>query len=167
MHRRDVLKGFAASGALAAFGRGSRAAPAGWRRFEITYRIELATEQKPALLWVPVPQDALDYQRVVDLTWQSPVAASVLWEQDRAPRSLRLPGATRRRRGGSRSPRGSRRGTAPASRRMARTEELAEYLRPTASSPTDGIVLAKAREIVGDRTAAARQGAGDLRLDHR
>jgi transglutaminase-like putative cysteine protease len=31
--------------------------------------------------------------------------------------------------------------------------ELAEYLRPTASSPTDGIVLTRAREIVGDRTA--------------
>jgi transglutaminase-like putative cysteine protease len=31
-------------------------------------------------------------------------------------------------------------------------EELAEYLKPTASSPNDGIVLAKAREIVGART---------------
>jgi transglutaminase-like putative cysteine protease len=31
--------------------------------------------------------------------------------------------------------------------------ELAEYLRPTPSSPTDGIVLAKSREIVGSRTA--------------
>jgi transglutaminase-like putative cysteine protease len=30
---------------------------------------------------------------------------------------------------------------------------LAEYLRPTASSPNDGIVLAKAREIVGARAA--------------
>src|SRR4029077_16824372 len=27
-----------------------------------------------------------------------------------------------------------------------------EYLRPTASSPSDGIVLAKSREIIGDRT---------------
>jgi hypothetical protein len=33
-------------------------------------------------------------------------------------------------------------------------KELAEYLRPTPSSPTDGIVLAKSREIVGSRTAA-------------
>jgi transglutaminase-like putative cysteine protease len=30
---------------------------------------------------------------------------------------------------------------------------LAEYLKPTASSPNDGVVLAKAREIVGARTA--------------
>src|SRR3954449_12066052 len=34
----------------------------------------------------------------------------------------------------------------------ASQEELAEYLRPTASSPTDGIVLEKAREIIGGRT---------------
>jgi transglutaminase-like putative cysteine protease len=32
-------------------------------------------------------------------------------------------------------------------------EELTEYLKPTASSPNDGIVLAKAREIVGVCTA--------------
>jgi transglutaminase-like putative cysteine protease len=36
----------------------------------------------------------------------------------------------------------------------ASPSELAEYLRATPSSPTGGIVLAKAREIVGSRTAA-------------
>src|SRR5262249_36929993 len=36
----------------------------------------------------------------------------------------------------------------------ASPKELAEYLRPTPSSPTDGIVLAKSREIVGSRTVA-------------
>ena len=37
-------------------------------------------------LWVPVPQDALDYQRVLDLSWRSPAAAQVLWEAaSRAP----------------------------------------------------------------------------------
>jgi hypothetical protein len=45
MYRRDLLKGFAASGALAAFAPAARAAPEGWRRFEITYRIELAAGQ--------------------------------------------------------------------------------------------------------------------------
>jgi transglutaminase-like putative cysteine protease len=35
----------------------------------------------------------------------------------------------------------------------ASQEELAEYLKPTASSPNTGVVLAKAREIVGARTA--------------
>ena len=38
-------------------------------------------DAKPAVrLWVPVPQHALDYQRVIDLTWKSPVAASVSWQ---------------------------------------------------------------------------------------
>ena len=35
----------------------------------------------------------------------------------------------------------------------ASPEDLAEYLKPTASSPNDGVVLARAREIVGARTA--------------
>jgi transglutaminase-like putative cysteine protease len=35
----------------------------------------------------------------------------------------------------------------------ATREELSEYLRPSPSSPTDGIVLKKAQEIVGPRTA--------------
>jgi len=35
----------------------------------------------------------------------------------------------------------------------ASQDELAEYLRPTRNSPNDGIVLAKAHDIVGSRTA--------------
>src|SRR5262249_27493536 len=152
MQRRDVLKGFAAPGALAAFAPTVRAAPSGWRRFEVTYRVELAAGKEPARLWVPVPQDALDYQRVIDLTWQSPVAASVLWEEaSRAPivaASWRDPATPRRLQIGARIATRDRTGFSPEDSR----EELAEYLRPTASSPTDGIVLAKAREIIGDRT---------------
>src|SRR5262245_43809843 len=87
MFRRDFLKTMAAAGTLAVFGRGSLAAPpAGWRKFEITYRLTLQSQKVPARVWVPVPQDALDYQRVTELTWRSPVAASVWWEPaSRAP----------------------------------------------------------------------------------
>src|SRR4051794_16478654 len=152
MHRRDVLKGFVATGALAALAPAARAAPVGWRHFEITYTIDLATGQKLALLWVPVPQDALDYQRVVDLTWQSPVAPSVLWEEaSRAPivaAAWRNQATPRRIEIAARIVTRDRAGFSPESS----PEELAEYLRPTASSPTDGIVLAKAREIIGDCT---------------
>jgi hypothetical protein len=36
--------------------------------------------------FVGLPQDALDYQRVIDLSWRSPVATHVLWEAtSRAP----------------------------------------------------------------------------------
>jgi transglutaminase-like putative cysteine protease len=152
MHRRDLLKGLAAAAAAAAVMPAAQAAAQGWRQFEITYRIALATGQKPARLWVPVPQDALDYQRIVDLAWNSSVPASLVWEEaSRAPivmaswseaatpRQIDITArvATRDRAGFS--PGGS-------------PEEIAACLRPTASSPTDGIVLAKARAIVGNRT---------------
>src|SRR6266478_4340240 len=60
----------------------------GWRRFELTYRINIkdSASDTDVRLRVPVPQDALDYQRVLDLSWRSPVATHVLWEStSRAP----------------------------------------------------------------------------------
>ncbi|HEX3864254.1 MAG TPA: transglutaminase family protein [Stellaceae bacterium] len=158
MQRRNFFKSVAAAGAVAGVMPGwlrqAHAAAAGWRQFEITYRIALKDGKVPARLWVPVPQDALDYQRVVNLSWRSPVAAFVLWEkasrapivsaawlEPSAPRDIEVTArvATRDRSG--------------FCLEDAAPDELAEYLRPTASSPTDGIVLAKAREIVGARTA--------------
>src|SRR4051812_6648902 len=86
MHRRDFIRSMAAAGAVAAVGRRSYAVPQGWRQFEVTYRITLTDASGPARLWVPAPQDALDYQRVVDLGWRSPVSTRVLWEEtSRAP----------------------------------------------------------------------------------
>jgi transglutaminase-like putative cysteine protease len=152
MHRRDFLKAAAAGGALAALHRPAHAAPAGWREFEITYRVKLDTQHTPARLWLPVPQDALDYQRVVNLAWRSRTATALQWE------------------GASRAPVVAATWTEPGIPReidvtaRVRTrnrsgfyldvsqDELAEYLRPTASSPTDGVVLKKATDIVGSRT---------------
>lgn len=153
MLRREFTTTMAAAGGFAAFGRRAEAAvPAGWRQFDLTYTVRLQDPKIPARLWLPVPQDALDYQRAVDLTWQSPAPASLLWATaarapivsaawpDQAvPREIVVTAraATRDRAGFS--PEGS-------------PEELAEYLRPTASSPTDGIVLRTAQKIVGART---------------
>ena len=118
----------------------------------------------PAQLWVPVPQDALDYQRVVDLGWRSSAPVYVLWEgTSRAPivsvewlelttpRDVKITARVMTR---------DRSGFYPDASR----EELAKYLRPTPSSPTDGIVLNKAQEIEGRAYRTPRQGAGDLRL---
>jgi transglutaminase-like putative cysteine protease len=152
MQRRDFIKSMAAAGAIAAVGRRAHAAPKGWREFEITFRISIKDPAAPVRLWVPVPQDALDYQQVVDIGWRSPVTAHVLWEgTSRAPIvSTAWPDLT------------TAREVEITARVMTRDrsgfysdasrEELAEYLRPTPSSPTDGIVLAKAREIVAART---------------
>ena len=43
MDRRDLLKAIAAGGALATVGCSAYASPSGWREFEITYRVKLAT----------------------------------------------------------------------------------------------------------------------------
>lgn len=153
MHRRDFIKGMAVAGGVAALGRPAAALPAGWREFELTYHVAVKDPKTPARLWLPVPQDALDYQRAVDLTWQSPVSAFVLWEAaSRAPivsAAWMEPKTTREISVTARVQTRDRAGYSPG----AGAEELAEYLKPTKSSPTDGIVLAKAREIVGNRTA--------------
>src|SRR5215472_15959877 len=86
MRRRDFIKSVMAAGAITTAGGRAQAATSGWREFELTYRVSLKDAVPPARLWVPVPQDALDYQRVVDLGWRSAVPASVLWDKaSRAP----------------------------------------------------------------------------------
>jgi transglutaminase-like putative cysteine protease len=159
MQRRAFIKTTMAVGALAALGhRGIRparaATPQGWREFTVTYRFSLNDAKPPVRLWVPVPQHALDYQRVIDLTWKSPVAASVLWDEaSRAPvvsAAWNEPAAAREIEITARVATRDRSGFSLAE---SSPGELAEYLRPTRNSPTDGIVLAKAKEIVGARTA--------------
>src|SRR5262245_21162484 len=86
MLRRDFLQALAATGTFYALGRSALAASAGWRQFEITYRVSLQSRKIPVRAWIPVPQDALDYQKVLELSWRSPAAASLLWEPaSRAP----------------------------------------------------------------------------------
>ena len=76
MQRRDFIKSVAAAGIIGTVGQRAHTAEAGWRQFEITYRINIKDSDAgtDVRLWVPVPQDALDYQRVLDLCWRSPVA---------------------------------------------------------------------------------------------
>src|SRR5437879_2134967 len=153
MHRRDLLKAVAAGGVLATLGSPAYAVPAGWREFEITYRIKLDTRHTPVRVLLPVPQDALDYQRVIDLSWRSPATVSLQWEgKSRAPVVAATwldPSIAREIEITARVATRDRSGYYPD----ASHDELAEYLRPTANSPKDGIVRAKASEIVGARTA--------------
>jgi transglutaminase-like putative cysteine protease len=153
MQRRDFIKSAAVAGTIAAIGRRAHAAAKGWREFEITTRVDLKDSATAVRLWLPVPQDALDYQRLIDLSWRSPVATHVLWEAtSRAPivaAAWMEPGIAREIEVIARVATRDRSGFYPD----ASQEELAEYLKPTASSPNDGVVLARAREIVGARTA--------------
>ena len=151
MHRRNFLKAVAGSGVLATLGPLAYAVPYGWREFEITYRVKLDTQHTPARLWLPVPQDAPDYQRVIDLSWRSPTAVSLQWEgESRAPVVAATwldPSIAREIEVTARVQTRDRSGFYLD----ASHDELAMYLRPTPSSPADGIVLRKATEIVGSR----------------
>jgi transglutaminase-like putative cysteine protease len=152
MHRRDLLRAAAAGGVLATLGSPAYAVPAGWREFEIAYRVKLDTRHTPARVWLPVPQDALDYQRVIDLSWRSPATVSLQWEgESRAPVVAATwldPNAAREIEITARVQTRDRSGFYPD----ASHDELATYLRPTPSSPGDGVVLKRATEIVGSRT---------------
>jgi transglutaminase-like putative cysteine protease len=153
MRRRDFIKSVMAAGVIITAGRRGQGATRGWREFEITYRISLKDATGPARLWVPVPQDALDYQRVVDLGWRSAVPASVLWDEaSRAPIvSVAWLGAPEKYEAEitARVVTRDRSGFYPD----VTHEELVEYLRPSSSLPADGLVLQRAQEIVGGRTA--------------
>src|SRR5690349_4699966 len=132
MQRRGFFKGATALtvGAAAGWPVAGEAA-AGWRQFEVTYRVGLVEAVKPARLWLPLPQDALDYQRVLDVSWQASVPARVhfdqtyrapifeaAWSEASQPReaTVTVTVATRDRSGAY---------------RWATPEELAHYLQPT------------------------------------
>src|ERR1700730_10426512 len=153
MQRRDFIKGMAAAGTIGTIGRRAHGVVKVWRDFEINYDISVKDSAAAVRLWVPVPQDALDYQRVSHLGWRSSVATHVLWETtSRAPivsAAWTEPSIAREIEVVARVATRDRSGFYPD----ASQEELAEYLKPTASSPNDGVVLARAREIVGARTA--------------
>src|ERR1700730_334898 len=88
-----------------------------------------------------------------DLSGRAPVATHVLWEGiPRAPivsAAWMEPSTAREIEVTARVVTRDRSGFCPD----VSQEELAEYIKPTASSPKTGVVLAKAREIVGARTA--------------
>jgi transglutaminase-like putative cysteine protease len=125
-------------------------ASAGWRRFEVISEVALA--DAPATLWLPLIQSARSYQRALSLTWHGNADEAELIDDEvyGAP-ILRLSWT---------EPAGSRqvsvvqtvqtrdRGTRPD---PASPTELALFLEPTSSIPTDGIVRRTAEKIVAGK----------------
>lgn len=72
MKRRDFLAATGA-GTLALLAPGTfrqaLAVQQNWRMFELTYEIELLDNKGPSKLWLPLPQAAAGYQRVVSTEW--------------------------------------------------------------------------------------------------
>lgn len=131
--------------------RSSRAPGDHWRSFEITYSVDLAAQKNNGQLWLPVPEDAGDYQRVISITWgAAPEHAAMTWDADyRAPMfaAKLTPTDTARHLVVTTTVATRNRSRAPAGRH-ALTPEVARYLEPTANMPIDGIVATTSAQIV-------------------
>jgi transglutaminase-like putative cysteine protease len=152
MDRRDFLKGstaLAAATVSVVWSAARAAAPTtpSWRTFELIYRITPADGQKRAQLWVPLPHDAGDYQRALGVEWRSATATAAVyrdavysapilhaaWPDSDIPHAIDITTrvVTRDRQVDPANPAGPTRPDAA---------EIALYLKPTPSMPTDGIV---------------------------
>ncbi|HSE11533.1 MAG TPA: transglutaminase domain-containing protein [Rudaea sp.] len=156
MNRRDFLSGIAGSLPVLQVGIHSRSAwaaqsatAAGWRRFELVTRVDVAEPSGRTHLWLPVPwRQRTDYQHSLGSKWDAPGVARarivtvagydvrllhVEWPDAKSvgPVTLTAHVATRDRRVDP----------AAATGALRESEDtLREYLRATALLPTDGIV---------------------------
>ncbi len=155
MKRREFLRLAAASplltlapNALAAMGRSD----AGWRAFELTYEIDLSSRPGSGRLWLPLPNHAGDYQRVLSTHWEGGPATVALnwdpvyqapvlvaeWNSTEPARNLTVTSQVVTR----------NRHTAPTAHHLHESDEAALYLRPTEHMPVDGIVAETAGRII-------------------
>lgn len=134
-----------------------------WRTYELTYEVDLSALKGPGRLWLPLPQDAGDYQRVLSVSWQGEADALLQWDDTyRAPifgAAWRAAEPDRKvdviTRVATRD-----RHMAAARRVLHDRDEVALYLEPTRSIPVDGIVADTAHRIVKNiRTPEARARA--------
>ena len=152
MKRRDFLRATAMAPLLATAPRAlAGGSPAAWRTFELTYEVDLSQHAGAGRLWLPLPQSAADYQRVLSVDWTGEVEAALqrddtyrapiltaAWGADDAGRTLTVTTqvATRDR------------PVAEVPPPLADVEGAALYLRPTENIPVDGIVAETAERIV-------------------
>jgi transglutaminase-like putative cysteine protease len=122
-----------------------------WRTFELTYEVDLSSQKGAGRLWLPLPEDGGDYQRVLSVNWRGEANAALRWDETyRSPiftaawgegdanRTVTVTAqvATRDRRMAARA------------RRLRNMDEVALYLKPTEHMPVDGIVHDTASNIV-------------------
>jgi len=155
MKRREFLRLAALSPLLTATPQALAAAirpGAGWRTFELTYEVDLSVQNGSGRIWLPLPNNAGDYQRVLSTHWQAGTANAALnwdpvyqapafsarWDSNESAKMVTVTTqvATRNRQ------------MAPAGRSLRDTEEAALYLQPTEHMPVDGIVSETAGKIV-------------------
>jgi len=168
MKRRDFLR-LAATAPLFAAAPDVLAEAGGkasdWRTYELTYEVDLSALKGPGRLWLPLPQDAGDYQRVQSISWHGEGEADALLQWDDTYRAPIFGGAWRAgepdrtvaviARVATRD-----RHMAAARRNFHTPDEVTLYLQPTRNIPVDGIVADTAHRIVHKlRTPEARARA--------
>ncbi len=146
--RRALLAAGAAFAALPAAATNA----AGWRKLSATYEITLPTEGRAAQLWLPLPATT-PWQRAGEVNWSgSTTRATIVTLPGSDARVLRAVFAGE----GARTLRATVAAeTLDRAGPAAAEADPAPFLAASASIPTDGIVAAKAAEIVGSRTEPA------------
>lgn len=128
----------------------------GWRRFELTYRADLSAQSGAGRLWLPLPRNAGNYQRVLATRWQGAAPAGLHWDPlYEAPMFVAEWGAADTARAVTVTVEVATRDRhmAPPARALRDIEQAALYLQPTTHMPVDGIVADTARKITaGIRT---------------
>lgn len=163
MKRRDFLRLTAFVPLYAATPRVVAATrDAEWRTFDLRYELDLATHGGEGMLWLPLPQDADGYQRVLSVTCESPVPATLHWDETYHAPILRVAFAPDSGRSLTVSARVATRDrhAAPPAPRLRDWTEAGLYLKPTEHMPVDGIVRETALRITrGVRGTDARARA--------
>ena len=165
MNRRSVMRFGAAASALAILPGAGRAAfapePGGWRRFEITTRVDLPATGRAAQVWIPVPAvSEPGWMKPGESRWTTSANAAglstdpangaeflhAIWSKGGGARVIELTStvSTQSRRADLSQPRE----VTPLSE-----AERARYTAPTDLIPTDGIV-----KETSDRITAGAEG---------
>jgi transglutaminase-like putative cysteine protease len=164
LNRRDLLAlagSAAVAGALPNLARAAEARkfvpqPGDWRTFEVTTQVEIASPNGATRAWLPMPSINTDYQQSIDDRWTSNASSTrvasdshygakmLCAEFDAAnPKpTVTLTSVVRTR---SRAVDWQQRTVAKDD-----ADTLKSWTRPTMLMPTDGIVLATAREAIGN-----------------
>jgi len=149
MNRRHFLNMGIASTALLAMPR--TAGASNWRTFELTYDVELQSLKGPTDLWLPLPQELGDFQRVETPIFRTNADTSQIYRDARDGTSLfharwNKSVDARTASGTLKVSTQDRQVTLKQSSKPI-PRDAAHYLKASPSMPTDGIVAQRAREI--------------------
>ena len=154
MKRRDFLRSAAMTPLFAAAPRVLAEVvgnASDWRSFELTYEVDLSNQPGAGQLWLPLPQSAGDYQRVLAVGWKGDADAELDWDHSyQAPIFAARWGKDDGHRLVTVTARVATRDRhrPPAARHLRDMDQAALYLQPTEHMPVDGIVADTARKIV-------------------